>query len=726
MKKIITLIYAFIALLTVSTALAQDMRENSSAKSRRVYCVTMHNPDWNYEYGVSVFNTGDPSNSMQLLFKYDSGYSIFAGAAANDIYYAYFYQFGSRGPEPVSFSSINLRTGEQKEIADWRGKGEWPKFQDMTYDYVSSTMYALAFDAGESYINSIDLSNGEMKKVVTLERTLATIAASNEGELYGIDTSGSLCKVNKEDGKLTTIMATDYAPSLNQTMEFDRTDGTLYWATAQYGVEESYLIKFDLNEKRYENMGVLGGIGSQVVGMYIPFLRAGFDVPGAPTAMKFIGGAEGLEKATISWENPTLTFGNDELLEISSLSIYRDGEVLKTYEDVADLKLGQKMTYEDNTVKTGEHIYSIVASNSAGIGEEGKLDTYIGIDIPAIVNNLQITTNAPCKSATLTWEAPTEGAHNAYFDSSDLSYSIIRFPDSKVVAENYKGLTFTDDTYGRLVGYTYQIKAHNQIGESKAVVTEKVIFGKPLELPFSCEFDDKNIFDNNWKIYDLNGDTNTWQILSPMGKLYFGDEALLPAAEYSMQDEGVSPYEWLISPPMTLEKGKINVLTFGVRNVGVDNLVVTMGENNTVEAQTIELKNLDVINRPINTEDGDGKIPFKTITVDLGQATGTYCFGFKLMTPAGNSTIFQLGNVYVGEPSAINNENISEVKIFNNGETINIEGDFSKAEIYNTSGVCVGYTKAEKTIAVSNWASGIYYVKVMNGNSAKVYKTVIK
>ena len=61
--------------------------------------------------------------------------------------------------------------------------------------------------------------------------------------------SGTLCTLNKENGELTDIMTTEFPPSLNQKMEFDRTDGTLYWATAQLGIQESYLIRFDLENK---------------------------------------------------------------------------------------------------------------------------------------------------------------------------------------------------------------------------------------------------------------------------------------------------------------------------------------------------------------------------------------------------------------------------------------------------------------------------------------------
>ena len=724
MKRLTQLSFVFMLLMTLLPNLASA---ENKAKPRRMYCVTMHNPDFDYRYGITVFNTDIPA-SMQLLYEYNGGYAVYAAAAANDTYYAYFYEYGSRGPEPVAFSSVNLRTGEVKEIADWRDKNpsKWPKFQDMTYDYVTNQMYAITFDFGTSYLTTIDLTNGELKEVVAIERTVGPIAASNEGVFYVIDTKGNLCTLNKENGKLTTIMATDWPPSLNQSMEFDRTDGTLYWATGEFGIEESYLIKFDLAGKTYENLGILGGTGTQVLGMYIPFLKAGDDAPAAATSITAIPDANGEKKVTLTWKNPVKTFGNDNLLEITRLTISRNNEIIKTFDRVEDLVLGKEMTYEDTPTENGECVYAVTATNTAGTGEEAKIDCYVGKDTPETVKNLQAKVNTPCTSVLLTWEAPVKGAHNGYFDASNVTYKITRFPDQSIIAENLNELTYTDENTGRLTGFTYRVSATNDAGDGKAAISEKIVIGKALSLPYSYDFIDSDEFNNTWMVYDESGDGNTFVIGSPIGKPYFGDKQLMPAAEWMMQNESAPVDEWLITPPMELKAGVKNVLAFGARNVGEDQLVVTMGSTNTLDSHTTALKTFRIKSERLDLDDPK-TIPFTTFAVDLGEISGTYCFGFHLNTPSGNSVIFQIGNVYAGEPTAISEEQISGIHIFNTENTLHITGEFSKAEIYNAAGVSVGtINENQSQISTTDWASGIYFVKVMSGETAKVFKTILK
>ena len=70
-----------------------------------------------------------------------------------------------------------------------------------------------------------------MTEVCTMRGTyIMAIACTYEGVLYGIGTGGGLYKINKETGSLTLVGNTGYMPWFLQSMEFDHTDNTLYWA----------------------------------------------------------------------------------------------------------------------------------------------------------------------------------------------------------------------------------------------------------------------------------------------------------------------------------------------------------------------------------------------------------------------------------------------------------------------------------------------------------------
>lgn len=702
----------------------QALQSDGSYKSRKVYGFGMYNADWSdgYVKGIGSCYTDSPA---ELDLNLALNYAIFAGAAANDVYYAYFYVYDAfKGALPLSFSTVNFLTGEVNEVVNWWGQ-DMPKFQDMTYDYSTNTMYALGFEF-RSYLYSIDLTTGEMKKgaeIKVKDGSPEALAASYDGQLYCIDKNGTLNKLDKTDGTLTEVCKTEFPSIYHQSMEFDHTDGTLYWATysgSSGKTAQSHLVKFDLENKTYQDLGAIGGERAKLIGMYIPFLRSGFSAPGAPTNIKVVTGENGMEKATLSWKNPAKTYGGDNLAEITSITVMRDGVEMKTFTEVT---AGQEMSWEDNTVKSGQHRYTVYATSKVGQGDRGFAEKYVGIDTPSTAGNVKVEVNQGCKSATLTWETPTKGAHNGYFDSSALSYTIVRYPDSVIVADNLKALTFTDQSVKRLGGYSYGIAASNVSGKGKEATTSKYIIGKALDLPYSCEFMDIDRTVNEWTQVDGNNDGYGWVIQSGFGQLLFGDG--IPATEYISDATYITSDadEWLISPPLNLEKGKTYKLSFGTRSAGIENISVNIGTGNTIKAQARELKTFEIIG------ESGSHTPFETQELFLPDdlETGIYCVGFHLTTPLGESMMMQLNNVNISQASSIDDETDSKTRISHSAGKLSVSGEFGKAEVYSATGLNVGYIhKDNPSVNTGNWAPGVYFVKVTRGNTSEVYKTIIR
>ncbi|MBR6981558.1 MAG: choice-of-anchor J domain-containing protein [Prevotella sp.] len=75
-------------------------------------------------------------------------------------------------------------------------------------------------------------------------------------------------------------------------------------------------------------------------------------------------------EATISFTAPTKNNGGEDLTaNLTKIEILRDGEVIKTFEDVAP---GTELTYTDNdpAITYGKHVYQAIAYNAAGAGEK--------------------------------------------------------------------------------------------------------------------------------------------------------------------------------------------------------------------------------------------------------------------------------------------------------------------------------------------------------------------
>ncbi|MGL5787465.1 MAG: choice-of-anchor J domain-containing protein [Bacteroidales bacterium] len=687
-------------------------------ENRSMYGVIVHNPLLNFEWGIGKFNAKS-TGEIELLHPWSENLSIFAGAAAYDEYYAFFYTFDAViGPKPETLSKVNLRTGEIRRIKDWSNIVF--KLQDMTYNYSSNTMWGLGFFMGASYLYRINLDNGDINEEVKLERTLVTLAASYSGNLYGIDTKGNLCQINPVNGMLTIIAETGIQPSLNQSMDFDHTDGSLYWASNNDS-GDNHLIKFDIEKKTYKSVGLLGGNGTQVMGLYIPYVTGGFSTPGEATNPEFIPADNGKEEATISWTNPAITHGGDPLTSLSTITIERNGEIITSFGGIYP---GEQLVWKDRTVKTGEHIYSILATNEFGDGRPAKIDGYVGKDIPERVKNINIESGENCKSIYINWDKTILGGHNGYFTPEGVNYKITRYPDKVVVADKLTETSFKDESMKRLAQYYYGITASNEIGSGfEGYTTDIIVAGNPVNIPYSCEFMNEFVDKNQWSSIDGNKDGLGWYYNAGYSNMFFG--GISYGIEYVQMggESDLDADEWLISPPTNFEAGKDYCITFESRSIGEDLFNVTIGTSNNIASQIHKIQsNIKITGTTLKQYSVN--IPQEMIT------PGINCFGFNLVTPYGRSPLCQLTNIAIQEvePTSINNNaETSKVTVFHSSQNLEIRGDFNLAEIYSLSGHKVmQFNSGTKSVNTSGWNKGTYIARIITSGEVLTCKFMIK
>lgn len=680
-------------------------------------------------YGMGTFKTNAPQN-MELIYQWKGGYTIFSGAAAYGEYYVQMYHYNSDGVgkvEDISISKVNLLTGDYKEIKAMKDNAV--KLSDMTFDYSTNTMYAVGYNIGDSNLYSIDLQTGDVTTGPLLQtnagkQNIYTLAATYDGRLYGISSKGILFKINKETGNLTRVMDTEVHLGYMQSMEFDHTDECLYWTTmkGQTGVSNE-LYKIDVNKKTIKSLGHLGDGGdhSNAKGLYIPFVLAGFDAPGQATELKAVPAEKGALEATITWKNPVKTHGGDDLSGNMNVILERDGEVISSSMSEA----GAEMSWTDKTVKLGEHTYTVKAINEKGEGAHAEAFAYVGDDVPASITDLTTSIGSECKSIKLSWNIPDKGAHEGYYDKSNVRYRIVRYPDNTVLEEEYKGISYEDKTIKRLGGYYYGLTGFNEAGTNNEYINKEIIIaGKAIEIPYDGGFEDETIARNQWTFVNGNHDENSWCINSGLSMVLFGDSEI--AVEYllnplaSLQDAD----EWLISPPIDFEADKDYYLSFDARSAGVDELNITFGNLNTVEAQNQRIVS------GLFTEEAENV--FHTYQFQLPKTEGVHCIGINLVTMFGDDTseAFQINNVMIEEgiPDGIETVNVEgNTKVRLDGNRLAIEGDFNTTYVYDTTGICVAtLDKANTETPTTGWHQGVYIVKITNADSVHTQKVVIK
>ena len=694
MKK--SLLFSLVLSCISSASFAADGdAATASWPHHRMYGFFQTNSEFD-QYGFSTLWTddyhkawkGEPGEGAEMIWPYN-GYvgsssqvsgvlAVYAGAAIDYVYYAPQYEYGiMTGLAPAKFVSHNMLTGERKELGQWTDSYQ-KRVMDMTYDIVDKKLYALTYDQGTTCIEEVDPETGEFwqKNNWKLSVGVGTLAADRNGDLWCIGSAykdqegaGVLYKFNKRNGKLTKMFDTKlYGMSGGQTMEFDLTTGDLYWASTTYGYRDVYGEADDdspgrtyMMRIRFDSDGVPQGmdagdeIGEKAVmrAMYIPYVLAGDNAPAAPSNLKVVAASDGSHKATLSWVNPTSTFGGNALADIKSITITRDDEVVKTFDGV---KMGEAMTYVDESGTTdSEYKYAVYATNSVGDGSKAIDYQYIGLDVPAQPENLFVKLGDGSATATISWDPATVGAHGNPIDPKSVTFDVVRWPDNTVVAKDITENSVTDNNIRRLGSYYYEVVAHNSVGSSSSF-SASWIMGKAYDVnedkDYEETFEDQSRFSNTWVGFDGNGDGYSWMVNSSAPSQLVGDgfdngvvyliNPLFTPSDITTTDE------WLLAPPIKISDDEDYVIEFTARCWTPENLSVTCGSRNLRQDQK---PLVDFVLTPTLPENESDPFTFHDIIVDLPKGAGYKCFGIHLTTPmpqeVTRNTFLQINDVQV-------------------------------------------------------------------------------
>lgn len=693
-----------------------------------------------YDYGFVAYPFDPSDNEAEFLgtilnsYYADHNKGVFAGAGVDGIIYACEYTMVSGAPVPSDFIRYNTFNGTKESLGLWNPMYTGFKPQDMTWCEADQKMYALGFEQGTSALYEVDLSNGKFTRMCDIKNGGGTLAAAPDGTLYSISSSGVLYSLNKQTGAASRVMDTGLGSMFsNQSMEFDKASGLLYWVSSTVGhpqsYENSWLQEIDVEKKTIRQVGSVG-IAARILALHIPSAE-NLLAPAAPQNVKSIPAVDGSLSSTISWTNPATTLnGSTELGTLYGYVITRNGEKVKTA-TTADgtFNPGEAMTWTDNTIpSTGEYRYDIYFFNAKGNGAKGTVYQYIGPDAPGYVSNITGELGDNMRSLKLYWNAPAAGYHLGAFDQSSVKYKVVR-NDNVVVADGVSECTITDTDFVRVMKYNYTVTAYNDYGKSN-VQSGDFILGPAFELPFEQTFEDDARVQNLWTSEDANDDGYTWYFNTTLGQAAFGDfEA---AAEYIVSpglgnsNKG-SADEWLISPPLAFETGIDYEVTISSRSYTTDQIEVWIGDLNSSSAMTAKAGEISIEHDPENPDIDPalGTVAFRRRSVALPSFAedAVKCVGIHLVTVHPEHAFLQINGIYVGEKGEFSGvEDIlasyEKVNISLSGKTLAIIGGFRSAVLYDLSGRKVLSTTSA-LVDLNNLPAGVYVLNV-DGNSFKI------
>lgn len=257
----------------------------------------------------------DPSYPEYLAA---TNYTIYSEEYVDGVIYAYGFD-GDDWEANWQFMTIDP---ESFEIVDMKDLGEgFPFVYDITYDYTTGTMYAVAgHDDSSTDLFMVNMANGALIPVMETEPFFMSIAAAPDGTLYAMEASKEdfdpetwestysnaiLYTVDVAKGTYEIAFDTGVKSNMLSSMTFDHTTGSLYWTPLfQSSAYVGGLHLIDLQSQKAYNLGNIGAGGSQVAGLFT--ISDPADYPAEP---------EQLQNVSLMSQKETLCVGESTQLE---------------------------------------------------------------------------------------------------------------------------------------------------------------------------------------------------------------------------------------------------------------------------------------------------------------------------------------------------------------------------------------------------------------------------
>ncbi len=545
------------------------------------------------------------------------------GTYANGKYYT---MILTADQKPLGLYTYNLKSGERTLLKDMKDAVSF--FLDLTYDYTTSTLYALWENWPNTTFIKVNTETGEPTLIKEISnKSIYAIAASPEGVLYAMATDGTLYTLSKDGENLTEVMSTNNYPSGFQSMDFDHNSGKLYWVWQTYWDRNFYEI--DLDKKEAKQIGTFPS-DYQVGGLFMAFTNA---VPESPNTLKDLK-VEVNESLipVLSWTNPDKTLDNKDLTNLSYAEIYRNDTLVNKMTGISKATASE---WTDSSAPNQINKYKVITYTSENDESmPAYCSIFAGKDVPAAPANI-VATKLSTTSASISWEAPTAGLHNSWFDKESLTYKIVRKPDNTTVAENLKETTYTDENVTSFANYRYQIIAVTVDGEGGSTLSNAIPLGESIKMPFSSPLDTKENFEL-WTVFNRDEKEDSWQFSKMNGVPRDGAESWTDNITYTPTNN------WLISPPLYLEKDKIYELSFKANTSYYEKelLKITLGKELTPEAQTTTLKDME-----INSYYGE----VFYITLPVLEESGIYYLGLQHTSTGAPGMVLHINDVLLKE-----------------------------------------------------------------------------
>lgn len=419
----------------------------------------------------------------------------------------------------------------------------------MAYNNIDNTIYSLQYNDALTGLNWCRYNTvyDWMDKIAAFrgKYNVLTLANTPDGEMYFINSYGDLYHIDRKNGRPARIGWTGVSPvAYTQSMTYDNRTGLFLWAA----VTDDGCLLYSVDPQTADAQYVASFRKSEEFSSLYSLENAAKDAaPAIAKNLRIDFAQEGGSEATVSFDVPTTTFSGSPL-SAAILNVWVDGENLKG----VDAKPGEHVSLPVS-LSEGNHYVAVNTRNGEGWSPLASLKQYAGYDTPLAVGDVQFTTGDDGNKVA--WTAPAGGVNKGYIDNANLTYTIVRMPDSVTVADNYKSLHFEEPVPQALHAYSYRVYANNNGKRSACAESARLTCGDAFATPYSQGFASQQDFNDYFTVVDNNNDGSTWRFQE------WGNIVRFDLSNDSRADD------WLITPAISLDGGtsyslSVNLKTF--------------------------------------------------------------------------------------------------------------------------------------------------------------------
>lgn len=334
--------------------------------------------------------------------------------------------------------------------------------------------YADAGEAVSGYDMWNDMDTWMITKAVKLE---AGKAYSFSVDVHGEDYYTDIFEVKMGTGNTAEAMTT-------QLVEPTTLTDAIYRAyRSEIKVETTGVYYIGVHCLSAKNMG----------GVHVDNFTIGAPVttaaPGAVENVKFTAQYDGSTAIDVSFNAPTKTIAGDALTSLTKVEVFRDGNLVKTFDGIQP---GAACSFKDDCENTvGTYHYVIVATNNDGAGMPYEADAYAGLKLPAAPQVCNVVeSNDVFGQVTVSWTPLNTDVDGDPIDPSLITYTVLDVDQNIIAegltAEDAKGWKTSVDVYeGEQKWAIYYIFAKNRIGLSPTNGwTQMIPVGTAYTVPF--------------------------------------------------------------------------------------------------------------------------------------------------------------------------------------------------------------------------------------------------